>query len=122
MLKTMFILNNCQVINMRNLQKIVQSPFVDKFNNSDYCLVSIPYDSGDLERVGCRLGPDEIKKSLWMLYGYNIDSKKSIFEKKVCDVGDVCVCTGYFQETRKRVKRIMKKLREKMLFTQHKKQ
>jgi agmatinase len=99
---------------MKNLQKIVSSPFCYKFNDSDICLLSIPYDSGDLERVGCRLGPDEVKKSLWLLYGYDAQTKKSMFDKKVCDLGDVRVCTGYFEETRRRVKGVVKKLKDKI--------
>lgn len=102
---------------MRYLQKIVNSPFCDKLKNSEICLLGIPYDSGDFERWGSNEGPDAVRKALWKLYGWDEKTKKSVFEKSICDLGNVVFTRGDLKNAQKRVKKIVEKINKKKIIS-----
>jgi agmatinase len=72
---------------------------------ADVCFLGIPFDSTASSVGNQRFGPTLVRQALKNIITYLPDKKKNPFrEKKICDLGDVDVVFGDYEETARRIK------------------
>jgi agmatinase len=70
---------------------------------AEFAVLGIPYDSSESYRTGSRLAPAAIREASRDLEDYDMEEDFDLRELKICDLGDVEVSFGNFEETQKRV-------------------
>jgi agmatinase len=64
-----------------------------------YAVIGIPYDSSQSYRSGSRHAPAAIREASREIEDYDILSDFNLHDLKICDLGDIDVSFGYFEET-----------------------
>lgn len=86
-----------------------------EIEQADYAVLGIPYDSSQSYRVGSRLAPNAIREASRELEDYDFDEEKDLLELRICDLGNVDVSYGNFNETCSRVKDTLKDVLSKQV-------
>lgn len=77
-------------------------------------LLGVPFDSTCIDRPGCRYGPQAIRNCFERFEGFNIEKGVDIYEKGLCDIGDVECVPGSFELTAERIEDTVQRLVEKL--------
>jgi len=75
--------------------------------------LGVPFDSTAIDRPGCRYGPQAIRNCFERFEGFNIVKNVDVYEKGLCDLGDVECVPGSFELTSKRIEETAMRLYEK---------
>lgn len=86
-----------------------------EIEQADYAILGIPYDSSQSYRVGSRLAPNAIREASRELEDYDFEEDKDLLELRICDLGNVDVSYGNFDETCRRVKDTLKDVLSKQV-------
>lgn len=86
-----------------------------EIEQADYAVLGIPYDSSQSYRVGSRLAPNAIREASRELEDYDFEEDKDLLELRICDLGNVDVSYGNFDETCRRVKDTLKDVLSKQV-------
>lgn len=81
-------------------------PHVQAFEDVDFAVIGVPFDTGATVRVGARFGPEAIRSNSINLKPHNMFWDLSIFE--FCsgiDYGDISVVPGYIEESMDRIEK-----------------
>jgi len=70
-----------------------------------YAIVGIPYDSSESYRGGSRLAPNAIREASRDLEDFDLEDNSDLLKLKICDLGDVEVSFGDFEETCMRIEK-----------------
>jgi agmatinase len=71
-------------------------------SEAEYAVLGIPFDSSQSYRTGSRFAPLAIREASRDLEDYDIEEDFDLMDLKICDLGDVEVSFGNFEETQKR--------------------
>ncbi|MFQ5800850.1 MAG: agmatinase [Candidatus Hydrothermarchaeales archaeon] len=71
-------------------------------DEAEFAVLGIPYDSSESYRTGSRFGPSAIREASRDLEDYDMEEDFDLLGLKICDLGDVEVSFGNFDETCKR--------------------
>ncbi len=71
-------------------------------SEADFAVIGIPYDSSESYRTGSRHAPNAIREASRDLEDYDMEEGVDLTALKICDLGDVEVSYGNFDETLKR--------------------
>ncbi len=71
-------------------------------SEAEFAVLGIPYDSSESYRTGSRYGPNAIRAASKDLEDYDMEEGFDLLDLKICDIGDLEVSFGDFQETRRR--------------------
>lgn len=82
-------------------------------DKAEFAVLGIPYDSSESYRSGSRLAPEAIRAASRDLEDYDLEENFDLLSLKICDLGDVEVSFGDFEETKKRAEHDIKKVVEK---------
>lgn len=69
---------------------------------ADFAVLGIPFDSSESYRTGSRLGPNAIREASRDLEDYDMEGEFDLLGLSICDLGDLEVSYGNFDETAKR--------------------
>jgi agmatinase len=69
---------------------------------AEFAVLGIPYDSSESYRTGSRFGPNTIREASRDLEDYDMEGGFDLLDLKICDLGDLEVSYGYFDETARR--------------------
>ena len=69
---------------------------------SDFAVLGIPFDSSESYRTGSRFGPSAIREASRDLEDYDMEEGFDLMGLKICDLGDLEVSFGNFDETNRR--------------------
>jgi agmatinase len=69
---------------------------------AEFAVLGIPYDSSESYRTGSRFGPNAIREASRDLEDYDMEEGFDLLELSICDLGDLEVSFGNFDETAKR--------------------
>ncbi len=72
------------------------------FENADYIIFGIPYDSTQSFKSGSRFAPNAIREASWNLESYSQYFSYNLDYAKVCDSGNIN-CDGSFEDIEKRI-------------------
>lgn len=75
--------------------------------------LGVPFDSTTIDRPGCRYGPQSIRNCFERFEGFNVVKNVDVYEKGLCDLGDVECVPGSFELTTKRIEETATRLYEK---------
>jgi len=90
------------------VQKITYVPGLDgNIVDCSHYILGIPWDGSQTERIGSRFAPEAVRRA--MLHSYGVGK---FFESGICDLGDVEVCHGSWEQTAKRAKSVMSQIGE----------
>lgn len=81
-------------------------------DKAKYAIVGVPFDASESYRVGSRYAPIAIREASRELEDYDILEEYDLTKIRICDVGDVEISYGYFEETSKRVTATIKEILE----------
>ncbi|MFQ5888141.1 MAG: agmatinase [Candidatus Hydrothermarchaeales archaeon] len=84
-----------------------------EIDDADYAIIGIPYDSSQSYRVGSRLAPNAIRETSREIEDYDFEEEKDVLELRICDLGNVDVSYGNFEETCSRVEDTLKDILSK---------
>lgn len=90
--------------------------FVPEFplKESDVCFLGVPFDSTSTAVGNQRFGPVLVRQSLKNIISYLPEKKKNpLKDLKICDLGDLDVVFGDFEETSHRIKETVNSIQEK---------
>lgn len=73
-----------------------------------YAVIGMPYESSVSYRVGSKFAPAAIRESSQEIEDYDFEEDFDLMEIKVCDLGDIEVAPGNFNETCRRVEDTIK--------------
>ena len=79
-----------------------------EIDDADFAIIGIPYDSSQSYRVGSRLAPNSIREASRELEDFDFEEEKDLLDLKICDLGNIDVSYGNFEETCARVKDTLK--------------
>ncbi len=79
---------------------------------AEYAVLGIPYDSSESYRTGSRFGPNAIREASRDLEDYDMEEAYDLLDLKICDLGDVEVSFGNFEETLKRATATIREILE----------
>ncbi len=77
-----------------------------------YAFLGVPFDASESYRVGSRYAPLAIREASRELEDYDIIEEYDLTKIRICDVGDVEVSYGCFEETSERVITTIKEILE----------
>jgi agmatinase len=69
---------------------------------AEFAVLGIPYDSSESYRTGSRFGPNAIREASRDLEDYDMEEGFNLLDLKICDLGDLEVSYGNFDETASR--------------------
>jgi agmatinase len=81
-----------------------------KLEDADYAILGVPYDSSQSYRVGSRLAPLAIREASREIEDYDMLESFDLLDLKICDLGDVEVSPGDFNETLQRTEKSVKEI------------
>jgi agmatinase len=73
-------------------------------DEAEFAILGIPYDSSESYRTGSRYGPNAIREASRDLEDYDMEEDFDLLKLKICDLGDVEVSFGNFDETCRRAR------------------
>lgn len=73
-----------------------------------YAIIAMPYESSGSYRVGSKFAPVAIRESSREIEGYDFEEDFDLTRVKICDLGDVEVAPGNFNETCRRIEDTIK--------------
>jgi len=76
-------------------------------SEAEFAVLGIPYDSSQSYRTGSRYAPSAIREASRELEDYDMELKFDLTELRICDLGDVEVSQGCFEETKKRATQVI---------------
>jgi agmatinase len=79
-------------------------------DEAEFAVLGIPYDSSESYRTGSRYGPSAIREASRDLEDYDMEENFNLLNLKICDLGDVEVSFGNFDETFRRAKETIKEV------------
>lgn len=82
-------------------------------DEAEFAVIGIPYDSSESYRTGSRLGPGAIREASRDLEDYDMEEGFDLLSLRICDVGDVEVSQGDFDETAKRAAEAVREVLER---------
>lgn len=74
-------------------------PFKQDFDDEDFCILGVPYDTTTTGRPGTRFGPRAIREFMNRFGKYSQDAKWEIDNLKGMDYGNLAVKSGYTKES-----------------------
>lgn len=81
--------------------------------DAKYAILGVPYDSSESYRSGARFAPNAIREASREIEDYDFEEKYDLQDIKICDIGDVEVAFGNFDETLMRTKASVKEILKK---------
>jgi agmatinase len=77
---------------------------------AELAYLGIPYDSSESNRTGSRFAPNAIRQASRELEDYDMELGFNLLDLLICDLGDVEVSYGNFDETFKRAKKTIEEV------------
>lgn len=80
--------------------------FDSNFDDSDICILGVPFDGTETYRSGARFGPRSIREASLSIESYSRDLDLELNDLRICDCGDLIVSSNA-KETLKRIEEII---------------
>lgn len=71
-------------------------------SEAEFAVLGVPFDSSESYRTGSRFGPNAIRAASRDLEDYDMEEEYDLLDLRICDLGDLEVSFGNFEETLKR--------------------
>lgn len=87
------------------IRTFMRLPHITDFQDVDFLIAGVPFDTGGTFRVGARFGPSGIRENSLLLRPYNPAQEIEIFDYcNGIDFGDLPIVPGYLAESHKMIK------------------
>ena len=87
------------------IRTFMRLPHITNFQDVDFLIAGVPFDTGGTFRVGARFGPSGIRENSLLLRPYNPAQEIEIFDYcNGIDFGDLPIVPGYLNESHKMIK------------------
>jgi len=86
------------------IKTFMRLPHVTTFEDVDFAIVGIPFDTGCCYKNGARFGPDAIRIESTLMRNYNMNLDVNIFDYlSGIDYGDITITPGYILESYRQI-------------------
>lgn len=87
------------------IRTFMRLPHITDFQDVDFLIAGVPFDTGGTFRVGARFGPSGVRENSLLLRPYNPAQEIEIFDYcNGIDFGDLPIVPGYLAESHKMIK------------------
>ena len=95
------------------IKTFMRLPHVKTYEDVDFAVVGIPFDTGCCYKNGARFGPDAIRTASTLMRNYNMNLDVNIFDYlSGIDYGDIDITPGYILESYRQIEEGMMPLLE----------